>query len=243
MTPNDLTSLLRRARTGHPERTPACPDEEQIAAYVDGTLEPGERESLELHLAECDACIALVGLLSRQRDTVDFEPVPELTIARARKLVNPSAGDGQPRRWARYAPHWAAAAMVIVSLSAVIHLAQLTGSRGEAQTGPAERTTRGISTSTSALQVLYPSAGMTVDPRQLVFRWAGIPGSRYYEVRIVTEAGDVITEQRVMDTEWRPPGDLNLSPGVEYFVHVDAYPSEAKTIGSEHIPFRISDSP
>ena len=84
---------------------------------------------------------------------------------------------------------------------------------------------------------------MTVDPRQLVFRWAAIPGSRYYEVRIVTEAGDVITEQRVMDTEWRPPGDLNLSPGVEYFVHVDAYPSEAKTIGSDHIPFRISDSP
>ena len=46
-----------------------------------------------------------------------------------------------------------------------------------------------------------------------------------------------------MDTEWRPPGDLNLSPGVEYFVHVDAYPSEAKTISSDHIPFRVSDSP
>ena len=243
MSPNDLTSLLRRARTGHPERTPACPGEEQIAAYVDGTIEPEAREPLELHLADCDACIALVGLLSRQRDTVDFEPVPELTIARARKLVNPSAGDGQPRRWPRYAPHWAAAATVILSLSAVIHLAQLQGPGGEAQTRPAERTTRGISASTSALQVLYPSAGMTVDPRQLVFRWEAIPGSRYYEVRIVTEAGDVITEQRVMDTEWRPPGDLNLSPGVEYFVHVDAYPSEAKTIGSEHIPFRISDSP
>ena len=84
---------------------------------------------------------------------------------------------------------------------------------------------------------------MTVDARQLVVRWEAIPGSRYYEVRIVTEAGDVITEQRVMDTEWRPPGDLNLSPGVEYFVHVDAYPSEAKTIGSDHIPFRVSDSP
>ena len=63
MSPNDLTSLLRRARTGHPERTPACPDEEQIAAYVDGTIEPEAREPLELHLADCDACIALVGLL------------------------------------------------------------------------------------------------------------------------------------------------------------------------------------
>ena len=115
MSLNDLTSLLRRAGTGHPDRTPACPDEQRIAAYVDGTLEPGEREPLELHLADCDACVALVGLLSRQRDTVDFDAVPELAIARARKLVNPGAGDGQPRRWHRYAPHWAAAAIVIIS--------------------------------------------------------------------------------------------------------------------------------
>ena len=105
------------------------------------------------------------------------------------------------------------------------------------------RTTRSLAPSTSALQVLYPSPGMTVDARRLVVRWEAIPGSRYYEVRIVTESGDVITEQRVMATEWRPPGDLNLTPGAEYFVHVDAYPSEAKTIGSDHIPFRISDNP
>jgi hypothetical protein len=94
-----------------------------------------------------------------------------------------------------------------------------------------------------ALQVLYPGPGMTVDAKRLIVRWAAIPGSRYYEVRIVSEAGDLITEQRVVATEWRPSGDLNLRPGVEYFVHVDAYPSEAKGISSDHIPFRVSDGP
>ena len=243
MSTNDLTSLLRRAGTGHRDRTAACPDEQQIAAYVDGTLEPGEREPLELHLADCNACVALVGLLSRQRDTVAFEPAPELAVARARALLKADPNRGHPRRWQRYAPRWAAAAMVIVSVSAGIHLAQSPGRGIEAQLPPELRTTRSLASSTPALQVLYPSPGMTVDARRLVVRWEAISGSRYYEVRIVTESGDVITEQRVMATEWRPPDDLNLTPGTEYFVHVDAYPSEAKTISSDHIPFAISDSP
>ena len=243
MSTNDLTSLLRRAGTGPRDRTAGCPDEQQIAAYVDGTLESGEREPLELHLADCDACVALVGLLSRQRDTAVFEPAPELAVARARALLKADPNRGQLRRWQRYAPRWAAAAMVIISVSAGIHLARPPDPGIEAQSPPEMRTTRSLAPSTSALQVLYPSPGMTVDARRLVVRWEAISGSRYYEVRIVTESGDVITEQRVTATEWRPPDDLNLTPGTEYFVHVDAYPSEAKTISSDHVPFAISDNP
>jgi tetratricopeptide (TPR) repeat protein len=44
-------------------RHPACPDAEHLAAFADGGLAAGERESIEAHLTECDDCYeALVEL-------------------------------------------------------------------------------------------------------------------------------------------------------------------------------------
>lgn len=231
-----LTSLLRTAGSGRRDGSSACPDEHRIAAYVDGSLEPDNCEQLELHLADCERCIALVGLLSRQRGSGATEPAPDLAVARARNLL-------KSRHWQRYAPQWAAAAMVVLSIVAVTHLTQLGGSGSGQPMQPDERSTRNVSRSKPALQVLYPSAGMTLESRRLVFRWTEIPGSHYYDVRIVSESGDVVSEQRVTGTEWRPTEQLALRPGAEYFVHVDAYPSKAKTVSSDHVPFSVSDRP
>jgi tetratricopeptide (TPR) repeat protein len=37
-------------------RHPACPEAEHLAAFADGGLTAGERESIEAHLTECDDC-------------------------------------------------------------------------------------------------------------------------------------------------------------------------------------------
>jgi tetratricopeptide (TPR) repeat protein len=37
-------------------RRPECPDAEQLAAFAEGALSPGERELIEAHLTECDDC-------------------------------------------------------------------------------------------------------------------------------------------------------------------------------------------
>jgi hypothetical protein len=91
------------------------------------------------------------------------------------------------------------------------------------------------------LQVLSPGAGAVVDARRLSFRWTEVAGTPYYDVRIVTDAGDVVVRQRVSGTAWEPAAQLNLRPGAEYFVHIDAYPSGDKAVGSDHVPFRVSD--
>jgi hypothetical protein len=51
----------------------------------------------------------------------------------------------------------------------------------------------------------------------------------------------VVIQQRVVGTTWRPPAQLNLRRGSEYFVHIDAYPAGDKAVSSDHVPFRISD--
>jgi hypothetical protein len=57
----------------------------------------------------------------------------------------------------------------------------------------------------------------------------------------VTGDGDVVIQERVTDTSWRPPAHVELRPGPEYFVHVDAYPSGDKAVSSDHVPFRVSE--
>jgi len=50
-----------------------------------------------------------------------------------------------------------------------------------------------------------------------------------------------VTEERVTGTEWRLKNPTALRPGLEYFVHVDAYVSDGKAIGSEHVSFHVSE--
>jgi hypothetical protein len=233
-----LTSLLRLTAAGERQRTAACPDDHQIAAYVDGTLEPRDCEQLELHLADCTACTGLVGILSKQSDIPAIEPVPELALERARR-----SGKKALQRWKHYVPHLTAAAAVLFSVSILIHFAQVQGPATESQVTPEQRVTRSALATVPQLQVLSPSAGMTVNASELVFRWTKIPGSRFYEVRIVTESGELVSERRVVDAEWRPTGEVHFRPGAEYFFRVDAYPSEARTLSSDHIPFRIANQP
>jgi hypothetical protein len=236
METRDLTSLLRPADTGHRTRTSECPDEHWVAAYVDGTLEPAKCEEFERHLADCDSCMSLVGFLSRDRQADVPEPVPETTVARARLLFKPAS-----RRWTRYVPQVAAAAMVLISIPILLQLAQPTLDGRSPQGATVARTTRAVAPDISAPQVLFPTAGATVAPGRLTVRWTAVPGSDYYDVRILDETGGVVVEQRVTGTEWMPSDQQSLRTGVVYFVQVDAYPSEGKSLGSKHVPFRAGD--
>lgn len=233
----DLTSLLCPADTGQRDRTPACPDEHWVAAYVDGTLEPAKCEEFERHLADCDSCMSLVGLLSHDRKSGAPEPVPETTVARAASMFKRAR-----THWTRYLPQVAAAAMVLIAIPVVVQIVRPPGDELSPQNAAAERSTRAASpASTPAPQVLSPTAGATIEPDRLTVRWTAIPGSDYYDVRIVDVAGAVVAEQRVTGTEWVPSNESVLRPGTEYFVHVDAYPSDGKALASKHVPFRTTE--
>jgi hypothetical protein len=113
------------------------------------------------------------------------------------------------------------------------------GAEGQGRPGPTS--TRTLKSASVGLQVLSPGAGTAVDPQRLSFSWTEVLGTPYYDVRIVTDVGDVVIQQRVTGTTWRPPAPLDLQPGAEYYVHIDAYPSGDKAMSSDQVPFRVSD--
>lgn len=226
-----LQGLLRRASPRTWERAPVCPDELDIAAYVEGSIREPERETVELHLADCERCTLLVGTLSRMEiESADL--VPTDTMERARRLVGPGRD-----RWRRYLPQLAAAAILVLAVGIVFNQRQEPPVRSEAD----YRTTRGAA-EPSRMEVLSPAAGAGVDAAAFEVRWTGVAGTRYYLVRIVSDSGALVTEQRVTDTHWRPGSTVPLEAGQDYYVRVEAYPAVGPSTGSIHVPFTVRGS-
>jgi hypothetical protein len=89
-----------------------CPDDETLAALVDGTLAGAERSALEAHAVECAACREALGLAARALDAAaDAAAAPgaaagpsEAALARARGALEGSAGGAAPPPLAAPAP-------------------------------------------------------------------------------------------------------------------------------------------
>jgi hypothetical protein len=230
MNKQNLISLLRSSDTLGGGRTAFCAEDQEIAAYVAGALEDDHRQTLKQHSGVCGICAGRLGLLTQLlRDVDESERPPDMVLARARQL-------GQKRgKWV--VPQWAAAAMIVVAIFAIPNWAPNINEEFDADT----RNTRHLPSEVQIPHILYPESGLALDASNLTFRWAEVPGTLNYNVRIVTNAGALVTERRIDGTEWRLPDDINLQPGAVYFVRVDAFLADDKAVSSEHVPFRIAE--
>lgn len=220
MNRKQLIATLRRSAAVGDERSPFCPEDGEIAAFVDNTLSASEHSHIERHLPDCPACVGRVGLVTRLLRN-DATTVPDET---------PSPH----KTWRKVAPQWAVAATIVLAITWVSWSPQ-----------PAEtviyRDARNVQSVQSAPEILAPKPGVLVDRDGFLIRWTDVPGSLYYEVRVVSASGDLLSEERVEVTEWSLGNEISLEPGQEYFIRVDAYLSDSKAISSQHIPFRLRD--
>jgi hypothetical protein len=212
-----------------------CPDEMHLGAYAEGKLPPEQRLPLENHLADCSRCLQVIGLLCRELDADPRDPVAPDLLARAEQrhpLNRPP-----PVRWYSR-PFMAAAASAVLAVPVLLLLAGRGNPPTPGNTATPESTRRASPVS-AVPKLLSPVAGAVVDRDSLSIRWTAVPGSRFYDVRIVSDEGSLVAEQRVFGTEWRVPPATDLRPHSQYFVNVDAYPSENIRLESGHVPFQV----
>lgn len=236
MTHDDLTSLLAAGAPTGTARSHDCPEDLEIAGYVDGRLDASAHERVQQHLDACGHCRSQAGLLARASRPEASAPVAAAVIERARVLVDPA-----PRSWRRDSRVWAAAAALVLLVPLLLQVGRIGQPAGGESGSPTPSETRAWTPQASELEVLAPVAGTTVDGSRPSFRWTEVPGTPYYDVRIVTDAGDIVVAERVTGTDWEPPRESGLRPGAEYFLHVDAYPAGGKAVSSGHVPFRIAE--
>ena len=79
-----LTRKLRTAREG-------CPDEETLSSYLAAGLTPTMTEEMEIHLAQCTACLDELSVACSSMSGDEKEGVPEALIAKAMALMPQNA--------------------------------------------------------------------------------------------------------------------------------------------------------
>jgi hypothetical protein len=115
----ELEKLLSARTVAHPRNRWRCANELQLAAYVDGKLEPHARETVEAHLADCKVCLKQLSFLVQASDWPEPADVPSSLLARARSLVG-----NNRRRPLGFSWGWATAALatclLLVGLLALV---------------------------------------------------------------------------------------------------------------------------
>ena len=250
MNTDELKSILKQS-TDAAERQIACPGDNKLASYMDGGLSERDHGRFELHLADCHFCIERVGILARAAEAEPAIHTPEFPQTHTAKLAGiprlEKIGD-QQSRWKRI-PRWAAAAVVVLAFGVLSQMfSPVSNDPGlsttveiSAQSSGMLRETRNINPGAMVPNFLSSHDGMIVIPGDGAFRWTPVPDSLYYQLRIVSDEGDLVWQGRVNSTQWNLPLNLSLSPGAEYFVRVDAYLTEAKALSSDYLLFRVGD--
>lgn len=230
-------------------RTPRfhCPDEHQLAAYVDQQLIGAERERVESHLGKCDSCLQQVGFLIKQSpDTV--ESAPSSLVYRAKQFA-PRVRENEPFGWKSVS---VAAAMVVViglmvwretrhnieeksTIIASVPQPSVPGIAGGFESG-ADTAVRSASAPDSKPVLLSPQPGAIVHASDFSIRWEPVPNASAYEVRVVTADGDLVWGKRVHHNSATPPKET-LHAGVKYFVWVRAWLANGKTQQSAAVAF------
>ena len=236
MNVRQIIGLFKNSSESNEEASHGCLSPRQLAAYQDAALHGGERALAETHLAVCDRCLGQLAAVNRAAAVRDAEPgVPASLIERAEAMyTSPAQVAARSRR--RWALPLAATAALLLTLGLVLDpLLDPADSPGN----PGAPQTRLANPELARPRILAPAADSVVRPSEQVFLWSEVPGTLFYDVRVVSPDGDLLLRERVTRTRWLLPEDLQLKPGEEYFVRVDAYLSDAKYLSSNHHVFRV----
>ena len=235
-----------------PSRGWRCPDEEELAAYIDGVTGGDAKRKLERHVSGCDFCLKLVaGAAAADRHT--SAETPQSLRARAEELA---AEQKRSWRWV-----WALGPVLACLIAVAVFLRQpqlsnpATPGADAHSTAPLpapDRTaaaspraptepTRALGSQTATLKLLAPAGDAVLDRSHLNFEWTPFPNTSYYQVRITTTEGGLVWEGRSSQASARPPDKLNFTSG-PYFVWVTAYLNNGRTVRSDPLEFRIQSN-
>jgi len=235
-----------------------CPDEQWLAAYVDGQLLGREKQRLQLHLAKCSSCRDAVGFLVRAARSAAPTQVPGDYLAAAIN-VSPTPARRPARAWIAAA----GATAVIIVAGGVLFLR--TAPESEMHVSPSVPKSPAVATlekpstppvspggeqsvlrgsRSRAIAMLSPSLpNATLAGPDIHFDWQAVAGATSYDIRVTRDTGDPAWEAHVEANHAKLPESVHLASGSKYFVWVRAYLKDGSTVESEAVPFFASRGP
>ncbi len=204
-----------------------CPSEQQIAAFVDGTLSTANRYQVQQHLDTCSACFDVAATVASLGGHAPPVVDPALRAA-------VSASPRSP--WMmRALPAMSAAAVFLVAIAWWNAPSQPGPSvtPPPAQIAPSRRPADAVrSNGTEAvIRLEQPRDGEVVTGRPEL-RWSGPADATSYEVQVTTAAGDVLWKRQVEGAQHLLRLDTELPAGRRCHIWVAAYLAEGRRVTS-----------
>lgn len=167
---------------------------EDIAGFLDRTLDAGNRGRVEAHLAECDECRG--------------------------DLVGAWRALDSPRRQ----PSWRAAGVLAAAAAVAAILLFAPDTReGSSRSTPVLRAPGAAATEgVRRIVVVSPSETRSLHPDSVRFTWRGAEADALYRLVITDEWGDLVWTGSTSDTVLAPPTDSVVQRARAYFWYVDA---------------------
>lgn len=179
---------------------------EELAAYLDRTLDDTACARLEAHMAHCAACRA---------DLVEARSLLGATSALpTRRRIG---GDRRRRTWL--------AAAGILTIASLPLLQRAAHSSGNAPS------LRAAQTREAKIAIIAPRE-KTVDAAAIVFVWRPVEGASTYRVTVTDSSGTPVFATATVDTTATPPAGVVLHRASSYLWYVDGLTSEGRAVTS-----------
>jgi len=233
----DLASLRRTAEViearedaDRPESDADCLNEAQLAAWLDGGLNPEARASILWHLAGCAKCRSVTASLVR---TLRSDQV----AAAIRDLEHGDVRERGPWRRLRGLPRLGRVGTVAAAIAAVFAgILLLRPIDVKTEKTPSHR--GAVPDVMSAPEPTAPVGELeTVD----VFTWSPVTGADLYRITVFDEQGGALWEAETTQTRLARPPSVRLERGSRYFWKVAARVGWDRLLESKLVTFTISE--
>lgn len=184
---------------------------EDLAAYLDGTLDQEGRATIDSHLADCRRCRwEMLEVRQSLADLPRAEPAPRRSLRLSRSVA------------------WIATAAVAAG---VVFSAGLLRMRTSDQARPRPAVERGVGV-IDRIAVVTPVSDRIVDAPNVVFVWRSIEPGDTYRLTIMDSAGARLFTTSTRDTTTSVPIAPPFARGRTYLWYVDALASDGHTVSS-----------
>lgn len=215
-----ISNLETHGQTADPVQA-GCLDEAQIAALVDGLLEPDDKTGVLSHLAVCHRCCQATASLVRALQSEPIAAALSEHVAR-RQAINRRLRIG--------------AASALAAAAGLVGLLMVWPSEPAVTPAPVQREP---SVGVAAAAVLQEPIGESAAPEE--FRWSPVSGADRYRVTVFDDQANVVWETETQETRAAPPATVGFRPGVQYLWKVAARVAWDRWVDSELVRFSIAE--
>lgn len=204
-----------------------CPTKNNPGIFLSSEIPPNEKETLELHLAECADCRRNLAFIFSEKtnETETFE-TPKFLVETVKNLPpKESKSAFFSLGWLKIA--FASAMVLSFAFIGFYFLQKLLVSSDDVL--------RNDTVNRNSFELLAPENNANISGENIAFRWSAIPNAKNYTLVVSDEKGDILKELSTEKTQIETSiSALNLTKEKHYFWHIRIKFTDGTTAESDN---------